>query len=82
MAALLKSAKPNATPEEVKRCLQKTARNICSPGWDIHSGYGVVDAKAALACVLPPPPDIIGLLKEIKKEIVNIEEKLDKLLKR
>jgi len=82
VAALLKSAKPDLTPGEVKKCLQKTARNICAPGWDIYSGYGVVDAKAALACVLPPPPDIKGLLKEIKEEILKIEKKLDKLFKK
>ena len=44
---LLKEARPNLTQDEAMTALTPTARNVCSPGWDSHSGAGVVDAYAA-----------------------------------
>lgn len=44
---LLKEARPNLTQDEAMTALTSSARNVCSPGWDSHSGAGVVDAYAA-----------------------------------
>jgi subtilisin family serine protease len=51
VAALMLEANPQATPTQVKQCLLSTAVEIMSTGFDIHSGLGMVDAEAALACV-------------------------------
>ena len=45
--ALLKSHNPKLTQDEVKKALQETARNLCAPGWDPNSGYGMIQAEAA-----------------------------------
>ncbi len=77
IAALLKSAKPDLTPEEVKKCLQTTARNICRPGWDVYSGYGVVDARAALDCIRPI--DIAKCCDMLSKKLDKLIEMLEEL---
>ncbi len=48
--ALMLQANPNATPAQAKQCLLSTAVDMMTPGFDIHSGLGMVDAKAALTC--------------------------------
>ncbi len=47
VVALLKQARPTLTQEAVKRLLKSTAKDIGPPGWDRHSGSGIVQAKAA-----------------------------------
>ncbi len=49
--ALMLQANPNATPAQTKQCLLSTAVDMMAPGFDIHSGLGMVDTKAALTCV-------------------------------
>ena len=49
--ALMLQANPNATPAQAKQCLLSTAVDMMAPGFDIHSGLGMVDTKAALTCV-------------------------------
>lgn len=49
--ALMLQANPNATPAQAKQCLLSTAVDMMTPGFDIHSGLGMVDTKAALTCV-------------------------------
>ena len=51
------------------RVLQKTARDICSQGWDPHSGHGIIQAKAAYQMLFEPPtpPHIV---KQIEKYAV------------
>ena len=49
--ALMLQANPNATPAQAKQCLLSTADDMMTPGFDIHSGLGMVDTKAALTCV-------------------------------
>ena len=44
---LLKSHDPSLTQDKVKKALQKTAKNLCAPGWDRNSGYGMIQGKAA-----------------------------------
>ena len=51
VTALMLEANPLATPAQVKQCLLSTAVDMMTPGFDIHSGLGMVDTKAALACV-------------------------------
>lgn len=47
VVALLKQARPTLTQEAAKRLLTSTANDIGPPGWDRHSGSGIVQAKAA-----------------------------------
>ncbi|MDJ0924810.1 MAG: S8 family serine peptidase, partial [Acidimicrobiia bacterium] len=55
VAALMLDANPGLTPAEVKNILQGSAVDIESAGIDPLSGYGLVDALAAMGDV--PPPD-------------------------
>ena len=52
VAALVLSAHPDFTPDQVRAALVGGARDVtggeASPGWDRYSGYGLVDAFAAL----------------------------------
>ena len=53
VCALIKSAFPDYTPAEVRQQLLGTAQDIVNVesgvGWDRYSGYGMVDAAAAVA---------------------------------
>lgn len=53
VVALLKNAKPSLTQEEAKNALKNTAKNIGEPGWDAHSGAGIIQAKAAFDLLQP-----------------------------
>lgn len=48
--ALMLEANPQATPAQAKHCVLSTADDMVTPGFDIHSGQGMVDAEAALNC--------------------------------
>ncbi len=48
VASLLFAKNPDLTPEQVKRIILHSARDIEVPGWDQLTGYGLLDAKAAL----------------------------------
>lgn len=52
--ALLKSACPEATNEEILLAMQETALNIGHEGWDEESGYGIPQVKDALDYLCPP----------------------------
>ena len=62
VCALLKQAKPELTPESLKRNLEYTATDItathtpyrttAAPGWDLATGFGLVNAKSALDLIL------------------------------
>jgi serine protease AprX len=47
VVALLKQVRPTLTQESAKRLLKSTAKDIGPPGWDRHSGSGIIQAKAA-----------------------------------
>ncbi len=53
VCALIKSAFPDYTPDQVRAQLTGTAQDIVNvesgSGWDRYSGYGMVDAAAAVA---------------------------------
>lgn len=51
VAALVWAKKPALTNIEVRSVLQKTAFDIGDPGRDIHYGFGLVDAHAAVLAV-------------------------------
>jgi PKD repeat protein len=60
VAALIKSANPSYTPAQVRDALVGTAQDIVNvesgAGWDRYSGYGMVDAAAAVGGGGPTPP--------------------------
>lgn len=53
VVALLKCAKPSLTQAEAKEILKKTAKDIVDPGFDQHSGAGIIQAKAAFDMLVP-----------------------------
>jgi serine protease len=48
VAALVKSTRPNASPDRIATILTRNARDRGAPGWDPAFGHGVVDAAAAV----------------------------------
>ena len=48
IAALILSARPDYTPAQVKQAIYATALDSMGPGVDRDSGYGVIDANAAV----------------------------------
>lgn len=50
-AALILSKNPGMGLSELKRRLRTSARDIGSPGRDEHSGFGIIDTRAALNSV-------------------------------
>ncbi len=55
VAALMLQAQPSATPAQVRSLLQTTAIDMETAGFDFKSGYGLVQADAALAKATRPP---------------------------
>ncbi|MBQ9988759.1 MAG: Ig-like domain-containing protein [Clostridia bacterium] len=52
VAAMIRYTNPTLTAEQIKNILYNTTNDTYSTGWDIYSGYGVVDAlEAAKAAV-------------------------------
>lgn len=47
VVALLKGGRPSLTQDQIKQGLKETAEDIGQPGWDIHSGAGIINAIAA-----------------------------------
>jgi hypothetical protein len=54
VVALFKQSKPTLTQDQIKNALKNTAKNIGPSGWDIHSGSGIIQAKAAYDYLHPP----------------------------
>lgn len=54
LAALILEKYPTATPYQVRRLLEGTARDLGAPGFDTHHGYGLIQADRALTAPLPP----------------------------
>ncbi len=55
--ALMLSVNPTASPEYVRDMLTESAVDIEEPGWDETSGYGRVDAAAAVQAIRYNPDD-------------------------
>ena len=49
VAALLRAVHPDWPPAMIREALRRTAKNIGPVGWDRRTGYGLVQADAALA---------------------------------
>lgn len=47
VVALLKQIRPTLTQEGAKRLLKATAKEIGPPGWNRHTGSGIIQAEAA-----------------------------------
>ena len=55
--ALMLSVNPTATPDHVRDMLTESAVDIEEPGWDETSGYGRIDAAAAVQAIRYNPGD-------------------------
>ncbi len=53
VAALVISADPSLTPDEVEAILAQTAKDRGAPGYDTTFGWGIVDAFAAVSAAMP-----------------------------
>jgi len=53
LAALIWSLQPTLTPDQVAYIITRTARDIHAPGWDQRTGWGRIDAWAAIVAALP-----------------------------
>lgn len=62
VCALIKSKNPTWTPAQIKAQLTSTAQDVVSvesaAGWDRYTGYGMVDAAAALGGGTPPADQV------------------------
>lgn len=59
VAALLKAYNPNLLGEDIEQIMIRNARDVASPspaapGFDVATGYGIVQAGAALDYITPP----------------------------
>jgi subtilisin family serine protease len=52
VAALLRSAMPNATNSQIAWAMQATAKDLGEKGWDEHHGHGLVHAYDLLKFLL------------------------------
>jgi serine protease len=53
LAALLKSHNPTWTGTEIRADIENTCRDLGPSGWDRETGYGLIDAAAALGAPQP-----------------------------
>lgn len=53
VAALMRSRNPAISPDEITAILHATARDMGAPGFDTETGWGMLDAAAAVAAVVP-----------------------------
>lgn len=56
MAALILTANPLLTSEDVREILRQTAQDIGPPGWDYETGFGLVNAYRAVQQALARMP--------------------------
>src|SRR6185437_2839015 len=52
-AAWLWTVRPTLDASQVAEILRRSARDIGTPGYDVASGYGILDLTAALAAPTP-----------------------------
>ena len=56
VAALMLEARPKIGPERIRQVLQATTLEVGPAGFDFDSGYGLIQADAALASLTQSPP--------------------------
>jgi len=54
LAAMILELHPAATPYQVKRLIERTAKDIAASGFDTGTGHGLIQADDALTAPLPP----------------------------
>ncbi len=62
VAGLILSKDPGLTPEQVRDAIVENATDMTidgGPGWDRYTGYGMINADAALATILPGVPTCV-----------------------
>ncbi|MGI8906288.1 MAG: S8 family serine peptidase [Candidatus Sumerlaeaceae bacterium] len=59
VAALMLQANPALTPAQIYAHLKNTARDIAAAGVDSYAGYGLIDAKDAVAAFLVATPTAV-----------------------
>lgn len=77
VAALVKQAHPNWTPDNIKADLRMTAQKLTIPGtskeYDLNTqGFGRVDAYKAVSTASPPPTASISTNGLISGDVVSI----------
>ena len=55
LAALIKSHNPTWTRMDIRTAIEKTCRDLGTTGWDEETGWGFIDAAAALGAPRPKP---------------------------
>ena len=63
IAALMRQAAPNISTAQIKTALMTTAQDIESPGFDLLSGTGLVDAVDAVQAASAMTPFPLGVLE-------------------
>lgn len=58
VAALLWSLRPELTADQVAQVITSTVRDVWAPGWDQRTGWGRIDAYAAVLHIVQPQVDI------------------------
>jgi subtilisin family serine protease len=64
VAALTLSARPSLSSEEVEWLMRDGARDLGAPGFDIDTGWGLVQAYPTVGAPLPSPADFGRLLPD------------------
>ena len=74
VVALMLDANPQLTPAQVYNILCATAKDIEETGFDIHSGYGIIDAEAAVKAAKTASTNeaVTGLL--LKEDNLTLSE--------
>lgn len=75
VAALLISVDPTLTPENIKQLLASTATDTYQEGFDAYSGYGIVNAEAAVRKMLnitDEEPDYVKNLNSIESFVKRL----------
>ena len=58
LAALLRSHNPSWTATQARAAIENTCNDLGAAGWDEQTGYGLIDAAAALGAPQPKPATI------------------------
>jgi len=61
LAALIRSALPDASPEEVYNIIRDNAQDVGEPGWDEETGFGIIDFHAVYSAVQELIPKKVSL---------------------
>ncbi len=81
VASLLFALRPELTAEQVRRMILNSARDIEGPGVDHFTGYGLIDARAALAAdpefFVSPFIRSVSLAEEGGKTLIRVSGDAD-----